>query len=383
MTPAESSPRHNLLEPGFLAAFVTWLAVFSMTWLEPGRAIFGLDPAMTWPVAVSAAIVFVVVLVVQAALCDRVGLPVHGAFIGVLAVSALAVSAGSKSGAGPILLIIVMAELAARCTQRVIWSSFAALNVVLFLVHWEAWNLRGALIGGFSYAGFQLFAIVVMQYAVRAERTSMELREVNAHLLATRSLLAESARDQERLRIARELHDVAGHKLTALKLQLRNLVRQPGLAGDESVRVSVQLADELLADMRAVVQQMREHDGMNLRAAIEGLVAPFPRPKVSIDIDDAARVDTVAKADAIVRAVQEALTNAARHGDAEHLWIRLSRNGDRVEVEIRDDGRNTATPKPGNGLLGMSERFREVGGAVVLDRPASGGFSIHAWVPVA
>lgn len=383
MTQSAGHPCRNLIEPGFLAAIITWLAVFSMTWIESGRAFGGADPVLARVAAVSAALVFVVVLVVQTAWGDRAPMRAHGAFISVLAASALVVSAGSKSGAGPILLIIVMAELAARCTPRVVWSAFAVLNVLLFLVHWQAWNLQGALIAGFSYAGFQLFAIVVMQYAVRSERNSMELREVNAHLIATRSLLAESARDQERLRIARELHDVAGHKLTALKLQLRNLMRQPAMAGDESVRVSAQLADELLADMRAVVQQMREHDGMNLRAAIEGLAAPFPRPKVSIDIDDAARVDTVAKADAIVRAVQEALTNAARHGDAEHLWIRLRRNGDRVEVEIRDDGRNTAVPKPGNGLLGMSERFREVGGAVELDRPASGGFTIHAWVPVA
>jgi len=375
--------RQQLCEPGFIAAAVTVVAVAAMTWYEPGRTAAGLTGAETRWVALCAIAVFMALLVWLTLVREGIPSRTQIAIALLQAGIALLVAASSRSGSGPILLVIVMAELASRLSSRQTWWCFGVINVLLFLVHWQYWGIKGALIGGLSYGGFQLFAMIIIQYAVRSENNSLALREVNAHLLATRSLLAESARDQERLRIARELHDVAGHKLTALKLQLRHLERRSELADNDAVRVSAQLADELLADMRAVVQQMREHDGMNLRAAIEQLIAPFPKPKVIIDIAEDARVDSVAKADAIVRAVQEALTNAARHGDAQHLWINLRREGDRVEITIRDDGTGARGNKLGNGLIGMCERFRDVGGEVALDTDRARGYSIHAWVPVA
>ncbi|MEL2266475.1 histidine kinase, partial [Klebsiella pneumoniae] len=80
-----------------------------------------------------------------------------------------------------------------------------------------------------------------------------DLARVNADLLATRALLADSARDAERLRLARELHDVAGHKLTAMRLNLRALAADPVLAGREGLVLAEQLSGELLADIRQVV----------------------------------------------------------------------------------------------------------------------------------
>ncbi|MBK8284789.1 MAG: sensor histidine kinase [Ahniella sp.] len=374
--------RQRLTEPSLIAAVVTWLAVLAMTVIEPGRQVGAWDPETTRTMAVAAAVGFMLLMASQTAAGKLWPARTHLLLVLAQAALALLVAAMSRSGSGPILLIIVMSELVTRTQARTLWWIFGVVNLGLFLIHWQNWGLSSAVIAGFSYAGFQLFAIIITRYASRSESTSMALREVNAHLLATRSLLAESARDQERLRIARELHDVAGHKLTALKLQLRSLARRPELAHDEAVQMSGQLADELLNDMRAVVQQMREQDGMDLRAAIEELVAPFPRPRAIIEIAEDARVDTVAKADAIVRAVQEALTNAARHGDAQTLWITLKRIDDRIEVDIRDDGRAVSAGKAGNGLQGMHERFREVGGDVSVRHDLARGFQIHAWVPM-
>src|SRR3546814_21174463 len=89
-----------------------------------------------------------------------------------------------------------------------------------------------------------------MRYAAQAQAMSEELRAVNADLLATRELLAESARDNERLRLSRELHDIAGHKLTALKINLAALARE---ARDEAerVRLCARLAAGLLEIGRA------------------------------------------------------------------------------------------------------------------------------------
>ena len=157
---------------------------------------------------------------------------------------------------------------------------------------------------------------------------SERLRAANADLIATRGLLAESARDAERVRIARELHDIAGHKLTALKLNLAALVRDARFSEAEPARLCAQLADELLADLRQLVERMRGDEGLDLRAALHALAAPFPRPRAHIEIVGDARVDNLAQAEAVLRAAQEALTNSARRSQAANLWLVLRREPD-------------------------------------------------------
>src|SRR5690606_597714 len=160
-------------------------------------------------------------------------------------------------------------------------------------------------------------------YARSAERARDRLALVNADLLATRALLADSARDAERLRVARELHDVAGHKLTALTLNLRALAAEPGLAGHQGLDVARQLAGELMGDLRQVVQQLREDRGLDLATALHALAAPLPRPALRLDIADDVRIGDPQVAEALLRMVQEALTNSARHGQARHLDVAI------------------------------------------------------------
>jgi len=212
---------------------------------------------------------------------------------------------------------------------------------------------------------------------------SERLRAANADLLATRGLLAESARDAERLRVARELHDIAGHKLTALKLNLAVLVRDERLADLPQPRLCERLADELLVDLRRLVERMREDDGLDLRTALNALAAPFPRPRAHIEIAGDARVTTLAQAETVLRAVQEALTNSARHSQAQNLWIVLRREADRLLLDIRDDGRGSGEPVPGNGLAGMRERFDEAGGGLRIERLDTGAVHLLAWLPAA
>src|SRR3546814_13550289 len=93
-----------------------------------------------------------------------------------------------------------------------------------------------------------------MRYAAQAQAMSEELRAVNADLLATRELLAESARDNERLRLSRELHDIAGHKPTALKINLAALATQ-ARADAERGPLCARLADDLRPETRGVNEQ--------------------------------------------------------------------------------------------------------------------------------
>lgn len=295
------------------------------------------------------------------------------------AATALALVALTRDSLGAVLLIILIVQ--AVDLPRA-WSIplVGAANLGFLPILLGTWSTRSALVQFFMYLGFQGFAGLTGYYAKQAERSRDELAQVNAHLLATRSLLEESARDGERLRLARELHDVAGHKLTALKLQFALLARDP--AGVPlAITIAAGLASELLDDLRGVVSQLRRHEGLDLKRAIEELAAPLPRPKVHIEIAADTRVDDVVQAQALLRTAQEALTNAARHSGADNVWLTLTRTQGRIVLDVRDDGRGSATIQPGNGLTGMRERLEAIGGG--LDLAGERGFHINAWLPVA
>ena len=251
----------------------------------------------------------------------------------------------------------------------------------MYLLYRHAWEVGAPMVSTVLNASFQAFAALTAWFAIDAERARDALATTNAELLATRSLLAESARDGERLRLSRELHDVAGHKLTALKLNLAALARDPRLSGDDQAALCARLADELRADIRGVVAQMRSGDGLDLGEAIAVLGRPFPRPRMHVEIAGDARVGSLAKAEAVLRAVQEGLTNAVRHSQAQNLWVVLRRDAGGLRLDIRDDGRGAGDVRAGHGLSGMRERLEAVGGGLDIHRTDTGGVHLEAWLP--
>jgi signal transduction histidine kinase len=370
-----------LTEPMMIAALITWLAVALGSWGSSTTELLPISAAATRLLRDISLVLFLVLLI-GCSLRERDDAsPLRLSIASVQIICALLVCLLTRNTFGSILLIIVMAELAGLLSWRHLMLAFLATNAALLLVHSLRWGWADAAIAGLSIAGFQLFAIMMTTYARRAETASAELLQVNAHLLATRTLLAESARDQERLRISRELHDVAGHKLTAMKLHLLALARDPRMQDVAEVGTCAQLADELLGDIREVVKQMRAHDGMSLAAAIEQIAQAMPRPRAHIDVEADASVGNALQAEALLRAVQEAITNAARHGNAENIWIVLRRRDDRIELDMRDDGRGSGTVRFGNGLSGMRERIEALGGDLQPATSPGRGFALHAWIP--
>ncbi|KFN45580.1 hypothetical protein N790_09760 [Arenimonas malthae CC-JY-1] len=296
---------------------------------------------------------------------------------------AFALMALARNSTLPILLILCVVQVVHVCPPRPAVAIVLASNVVMFLVYSELWQFRSALVNTLMHMSFQAFAGLTAWFGLNAERARDALAAANADLVATRSLLAETARDGERLRLSRELHDVAGHKLTALKLNLAALARDPRFGEDAQVALCARLADELLADIRGVVLQMRRGDGLELGPALEALASPFPRPRLHLQIAGDARVASVAQAEAVLRAVQEGLTNAARHSQANNLWVVLRREGGQLRLDIRDDGRGRGELTAGNGLGGMRERLEAIGGGLDVRRTDTGGVHLQAWLPVA
>ncbi|WP_019397415.1 sensor histidine kinase [Pseudoxanthomonas sp. GW2] len=229
--------------------------------------------------------------------------------------------------------------------------------------------------------GFQALAAICVHYATSAERSRDALARVNADLLATRALLADSARDAERLRMARELHDVAGHKLTAMRLNLRSLLADPQLAGRHELAVAERLSGELMADIRQVVQSLRDDRGLDLATALRALAAPFPRPRLELEIDPGVRVADPAVAETLLRVVQETLTNAARHSGAGTVRVRLQREDGGLAIDIHDDGQCRGPVREGNGLSGMRERLAALGGRLDVGLTPGGSLRLQARLP--
>ena len=285
-----------------------------------------------------------------------------------------------RPSVAPVLLVVWTAVMAAATPLRVTaMAVIAADTTYWFLLRNDGHSAPLTVV--MIHGGFQLFAALCAWYAVSAERARDQLALVNADLLATRALLADSARDNERLRVARELHDVAGHKLTAMTLNLRALAADPAFASRQEVAIAQQLSTELLSDIRGIVQAMRHDRGLDLGMALRALAAPMPRPSLRLHVADSVRVTDPATAEAVLRLVQEALTNSARHADADTVQVSLDCEGDRLRIRVEDDGQLRGAIREGNGLSGMRERVAAAGGQLAFGRSERGSLRIDASLP--
>jgi len=373
--PAMRTRLARLVEPLTLAALVTWTAVaVSMRFLQPEDQLLGWALLGTW---LSAFVAQALMGINQ----DVRRRPVFIALLALeLAVSLALIKLDPRVGAAQVLLVIWTAQVAVH-SMRVAVAAMLVVDVVYYLLLRDA-GYRSPLSVTVINLGFQMFAAICAYYAVSAEQARDRLARVNADLLATRALRRPAARDAERLRVARELHDVAGHKLTALTLNLRALAADPAFAQKQELAVAQRMTAELLGDIRGVVQALRDASGLDLATALRALAAPMPRPALELSIAPDVQVNDPAVAEAVLRLVQEALTNSARHAEAEHVRVQLRRDGARLAVQVEDDGVLRGAIREGNGLSGMRERLAAAGGTLALSTTARGALRIDASLPL-
>jgi signal transduction histidine kinase len=234
---------------------------------------------------------------------------------------------------------------------------------------------------GLAFGGFQLFAYVMSSLATRERTAREQLARAHSELLATRALLAESSRNEERLRISRDLHDALGHHLTALSLQLDVASRLTEGRAAEHVHQAHAITRLLLSDVRDVVSELRAGTRVDLSVAMQSLVAHANAVAIHLDIPEAFAIERESRADALLKCAQEIITNTTRHGFARNLWITIARDGDGISIRARDDGRGTNVIQPGNGLTGMRERFEALGGRIDLRSSEGRGFEVHGFMP--
>ncbi|MBB3052847.1 signal transduction histidine kinase [Prauserella isguenensis] len=284
-------------------------------------------------------------------------------------------------GVTPILLVFAAAIAAQYASARLAVGIVAGNTVVVAAAGlWHGVGPLDLLLSTFLYAVLQVLYLFTTWAGQREQEANERLAVAHTELRSATALLAESSQAQERLRIARELHDVLGHKLSALALQLETAShRVSGAAGADVERARL-LAKELLSDVRSTVGELRSRPP-ELRAALETVVRDLPRPRGHLTVADDVEVDEQ-RITALVRCAQEVVTNAIRHADADNLWLDVrSRADGGVVLRARDDGRGASVLRLGHGLTGLTERAEQLGGSVTFD--GREGFVVELELPPA
>ena len=280
----------------------------------------------------------------------------------------------------PALLVIVASQFAVAFGRRTAILLLIPTNAALISLLQARLAPVDVVTNAIAYGCFQAFAVMIIIFAQRVVDARDALLRVNSELLATRELLLESTRSEERLRLSRELHDVVGHKLTALKLLLR-MHRHPTSTESDAIETCSRLADELLTDVRGVVSALRHSDGIDLHQSLKALIPALSQPQIELHLAPEARVPRLEQAHALLRCAQEGLTNALRHSGAKRIVISLDQSDDGVTLAIEDDGPTQAIPVWGNGLMGMQERLLSLGGRFEIAPRAQRGLRLSAWLP--
>jgi len=300
-----------------------------------------------------------------------------------LTISALGVSFLSGSGLGSILMMVAAGVIPWMLPARygVIWLLLSQLAVAPVYYVLLRFPLFEAIMQSLLYGGFSMFIFVTSLVARQQTDAREEQRRLNTELRATRVLLAESARVNERTRISRELHDLLGHHLTALSLNLEVAGHITEGRAQEHVHQAHTLAKLLLTDVREAVSQLRDSGAIDLAAALRPLTQQVPALDIHLDVPSPLNVEDPERAHVLLRCTQEIITNAVRHAGARNLWIKVRREEGGVSLEARDDGEGNDGIVVGNGLRGMRERLQQCGGDLQIQTRRGEGFCLRATVP--
>lgn len=210
--------------------------------------------------------------------------------------------------------------------------------------------------------------------------------------LAELSLHSEQVKEQERARIARELHDDLGGNLSAIKMALAMLVKRlpgaPAVLAEKAAYLD-SLVDRTIDCVHRIARDLRPSTlDLGIVAALEWQASEFEQTtgitcRAEIDEDIALDDD---QATALFRIFQEALTNIAKHADATGVVVRLRRDGAQLALTVSDNGRGIAAIdrlKPDSfGLRGMDERVQALKGSLRLSVPPGGGTMVSILIPL-
>ncbi|MFE5407392.1 sensor histidine kinase [Microbacterium sp. NPDC056569] len=292
----------------------------------------------------------------------------------------------------------VLYTTAAYGSRVVYWSGFASALVGALVI--TVYLFAGPVFagGGLSWETLPLALVVLVAGAFALGlswtigalvRTAVRARENRE---AQQRAEAETAAEQERVRIARDMHDVVAHSLAVVIAQADGAryaaASDPVIATDALATIST-TARSALADVRLLLGQLRHRQGDGPQPTIADLEELYAQVRTAgvqlrVDVDPAPPGEPPAAVQlAVYRILQEALTNALRHGaPGGPVDVRLSWLEDRVELDVRNPVAPGAQPgRSGHGIIGMRERAQLAGGRLDAADEA-GAFTVRAAIPL-
>lgn len=306
--------------------------------------------------------------------------------VGALAVQG-ALGVDSNTGFAPLLSLFLALGTAGYLVRRPVIPLACAVGLAWFSevlsygLYGTGSDIAG-LIGNLVYAA----VIIGLAWSVgRGFAVGLLERELSQER-------ATSAANEERLRIARDVHDVVAHSISVMALHAggaRRLLRADQQDARQALELVEQTGRDALIEIRDVLGDLRRSpsrdQGALSRASVDGLLSPVRTAgkTAEVTVDGTPRPTSPAVDLAALRILQESMTNILRHSDATKVDTRLSYTSGQVEVVITDDGtRRTDAPARGHGLAGMQERAAMVGGSVHAGPLPDRGFRVTAVLPL-
>jgi len=280
------------------------------------------------------------------------------------------------------LLVLVALQLGALLPRGAAAAWIALQSAALLGIMWLHWGWHWAVVLAMAYVPFQLIADGATRLLIGEVEARRREAAARAELAATRELLDQSVRLHERSRIARDLHDLLGHNLAALSINLE--IASHFADGEAAARIETaqSVTKLLLGDVRGAVDALRDDGGIDLPAALRKLADGIPRPQIHVDVPPDLAIGDPAAGEVVLRCAQEMVTNALRHAGADNVWIEVERRGESVAIRARDDGAGASTVASGRGLTGMRERLEQRGGTLEVETAPGRGFRLTAALPL-
>jgi signal transduction histidine kinase len=363
------------------ASYPVVFAVGEPLWTRPFYDGHHLVGSARFPAWAAAYVVFVVAFHLGASAPEGARVRRLG-MLGVMTGAALTITALLDCDFGALSLVVLASQAALVLPRRhtavlVAMLTAALCYVVVKRLDWSDTTLSHVL----GLVAAEIFAAVAVHLARHAAETARDLAHANAELRATRSLLEETSRAHERVRISRELHDVLGHDLAALGLQLEVATHVPPERAGAHVAKAKEVSARLLRNVREVVRETREAPGADLGRALRALCEDVDGLAVHLDMPADLQLDDAARGHCLLRCVQEIVTNALKHSHAANLWVTVGEADGAITVEARDDGQGARDLRAGHGLSGMRARLEELGGGLRVASEPSRAFAVSARLP--
>ena len=225
------------------------------------------------------------------------------------------------------------------------------------------------------------------------ERVEEELRKSLEQLRALAARL-QQVREEERKRVAREMHDELGQACTAIKMDLASIGRKTTKRQTQlraKLDLAMQLVDAMISTVRRIASELRPRtlDDLGLATALEWQAQEFQRrtgTRCSVDLPAEPLALDAERSIAIFRIFQESLTNVARHAYATEVQVRLEMHGDELIFRVSDNGRGfdatQASARQSLGLVGMQERALLLGGQIEIRGAPGSGTTVSLRIPL-